>query len=267
MSQFTNKPLGWFKPDANQARQHFDETELRLLGESLQHRQLQPVLARKDGTIVAGHRRYRAAALVGIESLQVVISDEELSESELRICQLTENLHRADLTDVEKWRACEELLRLNPDWSNKDLAKHLKLSDSTVTKYLSPSRCTEAVQDALEAGEVGITSCYEISRAAPEQQQELLSLKKSGASRDRIAQRIRKQSSKDTAQPRMKRVICPLTSGIRISVSGDQLSLDDFIDALGEAQKEARKAREQKLDVKTWQSVMRDKAAASAEEK
>lgn len=28
-----------------------------------------------------------------------------------------------------------------PRWANKDLALHLKLSKSTVTKYLAPSRC------------------------------------------------------------------------------------------------------------------------------
>ena len=29
------KPLSWLKPDRNQPRKHFDEAELRLLGESL----------------------------------------------------------------------------------------------------------------------------------------------------------------------------------------------------------------------------------------
>jgi len=33
----------------------------------------------------------------------------------------TGNLHRSDLRDSEKCRAFEELVRLNPDWSHKDL--------------------------------------------------------------------------------------------------------------------------------------------------
>jgi hypothetical protein len=36
--------------------------------------------------------------------------------------------------------------------------------------------------------------------------------------------------------------------------------LDEVIEALGSAQKEARKARDQNLDVKTWSAVMRDRA-------
>jgi ParB/RepB/Spo0J family partition protein len=261
MASLTRKPLAWFKT-ASQVRRHFDEGELRLLGESLKDRQLQPVLARSDGTIIAGERRYRAASLVGLKELEVVINEEPLTESQVRIFQLTENVHRADLTDGEKWWACEELLRLNHGWTNKDLAQHLKLSESAVTKYLSPSRCTKEVQDALEAGRVGITTCYEISLAATDEQAELLRLKVSGTSRDGLVEHRRKQRKAAAPQVRTKRIVCPLPSGVSITASGQDLSLDDFIEALSEAQKEARKAREQKLDVKTWQSVMRDKSRA-----
>lgn len=259
MPKLEIKPLNWFKV-AKQARQHFDEAELRRLGESLKVRQLQPVVARPDGLLIAGERRLRAAKLVGLAELQVVISEEPLSESQLRIFQLTENVHRADLRDSEKFRACEELLRLNSGWTNKDLAAHLKLGESTVTKYLSPGRCIAEVQEALEAGRIGITTAYELSRAPQEQQGELLQLKLSGTSRDGLADRIRKQKGQSTPQVRVKRIACPLPSGLSVVVSGQELSLDELIEALGDAQKEARKAREQGLDAKTFSAVMKDKA-------
>ncbi|MBE7557939.1 ParB/RepB/Spo0J family partition protein [bacterium] len=264
MPKLEIKPLSWFKV-ASQARKHFDEAELRQLGESLKVRQLQPVVARPDGLLIAGERRLRAAKLVGLAELQVVISEEPLSESQLRIFQLTENVHRADLRDSEKFRACEELLRLNPGWTNKDLAAHLKLGESTVTKYLSPGRCISEVQEALEAGRIGITTAYELSRAPQEQQAELLQLKLSGTSRDGLADRIRKQKSQTTPQVRVKRIACPLPSGLSVVVSGQELSLDELIEALGDAQKEAKRAREQGLDARTWQSVMRDKAKKGAQ--
>jgi ParB-like chromosome segregation protein Spo0J len=210
--------------------------------------------------LVAGERRLRAAKLVGLKELLVVVSDETMSESELRIFQLTENLHRADLTDGEKWHACEELLRLNPGWSNKDLAAHLKLSEGTVTKYLAAGRAVPEVQQALEAGEIGITAVYEIARVAPDQQAELLALKRGGASRDGLASHVRRQKGEDAPQVRLKRIACPLASGVSITAAGDDLSLDDLIEALGEAQKEARKARDQGLDAKTFSAVMKDKA-------
>ena len=90
----------------------------------------------------------------------------------------------------------------------------------------------------------------------------MLRLKDSGLSRDGLAAHLRKQRKASTPQVRTKRISCPLPSGVSITASGQDLSLDDFIEAIGDAQKEARKAREQKLDVKTWQSVMRDKSRA-----
>jgi hypothetical protein len=46
-----------------------------------------------------------------------------------------------------------------------------------------------------------------------------------------------------------------------ITVAGQQLSLEDVIDGLTETLKEAKKAAGENLDGKTWQAVMRDKAA------
>ena len=267
MPQLVTKPLTWFKPDPKQPRKHFTETDLRSLGESmLSLGQLQPVGARPDGTLLWGERRFRAAQLVGLKELSVIITDRSLTETEVRLIQLTENVHRADLRDSEKWRACEELLRLNSGWANKDLAAHLKLGESTITKYLAPSRCIPAVQEALEAGTIGITAVYEISRVAPEQQAELLALKLSGTSRDGLAQRVRSRKNKATPQVRVKRLVCPLPSGISITLAGDELSLDESIEALGEAIREMKRARELGYTAKTFAAAMKDKAKKESHE-
>lgn len=261
MATLASRPLSWFQVHS-QVRQQIpvEEAELRRLGESLQVKQLQPVLAKPTGELIAGERRLRAAQLVGLTELMVVITDEPISESELRIFQLTENIHRSDLTDSEKWRACEELLRLNPDWTNKDLAAHLKLSESTVTKYLSPSRCLPDVQQAIEAGQIGITTAYEISRVPADQQAELLQMTRNGASREVLSERIRKQKRTAVSPTRSKRIICPLPSGVVVTASGAELSLDDMLDSLRTAQKEVLKAIDQGLDAKTFTAVMKDKA-------
>ncbi|MBX3443845.1 MAG: ParB/RepB/Spo0J family partition protein [Planctomyces sp.] len=261
MPQLTNKPLPWFKINP-QARKAFDDGELRLLGESLKVRQLQPVLARPDGTLIAGERRLRAAKLAGLESLQVIVTDEPLSDSQIRTIQLTENLHRADLSGHEKWQACAELMCMNPEWQLKDLAGHLKLDPSMVTRLLSPSKCIQAVQEALVAGRIGISDCYAMSKVDAKEQHELLALKLDGASRDEIEHRGRKARNAPAPAVRLARCKVPLSSGLNVTVSGEELSLDELIDALGEAQKEAKKARDQALDVKTFQAVMRDKAKA-----
>jgi len=261
MPTFVSKPLSWFKV-APQVRQEFDEGDLRRLGELLQaHSQLQPVLARPNGTLITGERRLRAAMLVGLPTLNAVITEDALSETQIKVIQLTENLHRSDLRDSEKWRAFEELARLNPDWSNKDLAEHLKLSESTVTKYQAPSRCTAEVQNALLAGKLGITAVYEISRVPADQQSELLRLKLSGTSRDQLAHAARRSRSGSRPAVKLSRVKIAMPQAT-VVLSGKDLSMVEVVDLLAETLKEARKAADQ-FDVKTWQSMMRDKAKSA----
>jgi ParB family chromosome partitioning protein len=262
MAQLTTKPLSWFKTNP-QVRKTFDEAELRLLGESLRHKQLQPVLAKPDGTIIAGERRYRAAKLADLSNLMVIMTDEPLTDAEVRAIQLTENIHRADLTGHEKWQACKELLELNSGWQGKDLAEHLHLDPSSVTRLLSPSKCTLAWQDALRDGKVGISDCYAASKLQESEQGGLLALKLSGASRDALELQGRKKRAGHAPAVRSSRIKCQLASGVSVVVSGSEMTLDEMIDALAEASKEAKKARDQGLDAKTFQNVMRDRARAA----
>ncbi|WP_435008066.1 ParB/RepB/Spo0J family partition protein [Tundrisphaera lichenicola] len=262
MPRMETRPVSWLKPDANQPRKTFDEAELRLLGESLRKRQLQPVLARSDGTIIAGERRYRAALLVGLKELLVIATEESLSEAEIRAIQLTENIHRADLTGYEKWLACRELLELNPGWQGKDLAAHLHLDPSTVTRLLSPSKCVREWQEALREGKVGISDCYAAAKLPPEDQPGLLALKLGGASRDALETTGRKKRSAGAPVVRASKIKCPLVGGAVVTVAGDEISLDDAMEALKEAVKAFAKARDTGLDAKTAQAVWRDVAKA-----
>lgn len=261
MPQLTTKPLTFFKPDAKQARQHYDEADDRRLGESMiAHGQLQPVGAKPDGTLLWGHRRLRAAILVGLKELSVILTDKPLTDTEIRLIQLTENMHRADLTGHEKWQACAELMCMNPHWQMKDLADHLNLDPSMVTRLLSPCKCMVAWQEALAAGKVGISDCYAASKLPEREQAGLLAMKLSGASRDAIEQAGRKSRNGKAAAVRVSRIRCPLSSGAVVSISRVGISLDEAIEAAQEWVKEARKASEQGLDAKTFERVCRDKA-------
>jgi ParB/RepB/Spo0J family partition protein len=262
MPKLESKPLAFFKPDVGQARQTYDESELRLLGESLKERQLQPVLARPDGTIIAGNRRYRAAALVGLESLQVIIVEGELTTAQVRGIQLTENIHRSDLTPYEKWQACKELLDLN-GWQGKELAEHLHLDPSTVTRLLSPSRAIPEAQEALREGKLGISDIYAISKLPPEDQCGLLALKLSGATRDMLEQQGRKKRASAAPTVRASKIKVPLVTGQIVTVAGDEISLEEAIEAASEAVKQMKQAVAKGLIAKTAMNVWKDIAAAS----
>lgn len=263
MPQITMKSTSQLKPDPNQPRKVFDDAELDRLGDDLLARGvLVHLLVLPCGTIIDGERRWRAAQRKGIKELPVSVIDKSVAEAELQGIQLATVFHKVDLTPHEKWQALVRLKELHPAWSMKEFAEFLHIEPSTLTKLQSPSKCVAEVQDALRNGKIGMSDCYEISRAPAEQQGELLRLKLAGMSRDGLAEQARKQRTVAGPQVRIKRIACPLPSGLCISVSGKEFSLEDLIEALGEAQKEAKKAREQKLDVKTWQCVMRDRSRA-----
>ena len=259
MPKLESKPLSWFSPDPQQVRKQFDEAELRNLGESLKARQLQPVLCQPDGTIIAGERRYRAAKLVGLESLEVKIADEQLSNAQVKVWQLVENMQRADLTAYEQWTGCAELMCMHPSWQMKDLAERLNLDPSSITRLLSPSKCTGEWQDAIRDGKVGISDCYAASKLDKFKQNGLLALKLSGASRDTLEEAGRKARTTESTI-KLARVRCPLATGAVVVVSGPDMTLEGLIETLGYALDAAKKANKDSLDVKTAERVWRDRA-------
>ena len=94
----------WGKPNPNQPRTHFNETELRELSESIKaHGVLQPLLVRKQGDgfeIIAGERRYQAAKLAGLAEVPVTIK--EADDQAVLEMALIENLQRSDLNPIEE---------------------------------------------------------------------------------------------------------------------------------------------------------------------
>ena len=270
MPKLEQKPLTWFKRDPRQPRKlPEDDAELTLeqradliaLGESLKRGQVQPVLTQPDGTLVAGERRWRAAGLVGLATLEAKIPDKPLDESQVRVWQLVENMARADLSGYEQWAGCTELLAANPTWKMQDLAAALGLSPGTVTKLLSPSKLVPVWQEALKAGTVTISDCYAASKTPPEGQAGLLALKLGGATREQLERALRKP--REQAAVRAAAVTCRLANGVSVVAKGpDAFSLDEFIDCLADLVRDAKRAREQSLDIKTWQAVLRDRATA-----
>jgi ParB/RepB/Spo0J family partition protein len=209
------------------------------------HGVLQPLLVMLSGRLLAGHRRLKAATAAGLESVPVIITDELLSDSQVKVIQLTENMQRADLSGFEKWTGCYELMCMNPTWQMQDLAECLHIGPSMVTRLLSPSKCVEAAQNALRDGKIGISDCYAISKLPAAEQAGLLALKLSGASRDDIEQAGRKsrKNGAGAAQTiKLARIRCPLSTGTMVVVSGAEMDLEGLIEALSSALDAARKA-------------------------
>lgn len=147
-----NLPVELVHPNPNQPRQHFDETSLVALADSLHARGvLQPILVRPQpgGTyeLVAGERRWRAAILAGLETMPALVrSQEDAASIELA---LIENMAREDLNPVEEARACA-LLVDELGLSREALARRIGRSRVAVSNLMRLLDLPDEVLELME---------------------------------------------------------------------------------------------------------------------
>jgi ParB/RepB/Spo0J family partition protein len=262
--KLTTKPLSAIKRQPIRNDQGTEE-ELKALAQSWLSLPIHPIIVRPDLMCADGNRRLAGLELLGVKEVEVFITDEDLTDDQLVEIALLSAVHRKGLNDYERVQAMKRIAAAHPDWSKKRLAEHLDMDPSMVGKMMPSGELISAVEEAFRAGRIGIGDRYNISLLSPADQHAPLELRLGGASRDEIARESRKRrNGKGAAQVRAGKIKCPLPSGIVITASGADLSLEDFIEALGAALKEAKKALEQGLDSKTFAAVVRDKAKAGA---
>jgi ParB/RepB/Spo0J family partition protein len=265
MPSVLSRPLDWFKEDPSNLRKSYDLEELRLLHDSLVKKQLVPLICRPCGTIIDGHRRFRAARIDGRPpQLDTVIVEGNVTEAQVKEIQLITRLHSADLKPFEVYYGCKEWLKHHPGAAAKELAVAISRSEAYVSKVLSLDRCCPPVKEAAAAGKIGLSDWAAISKVPEAEQLALLEAKQGGATRDELESRGRKARNGGQPEVRISRFKYPLPSGVEVTVAGKELSLDELIESLTELAKEARRASDQGLDIRTLVAVARDKARKGA---
>lgn len=155
--------------DEQQPREEFDPVALERLAESLRTRgQLQSIRVRwseEQGAyiVVAGERRWRAAALAGLPMLRCVVQETPGTTDELLAIQLIENALREDLKPIEQAKAYRRLMDSH-GWSGGQVARELAVDPSVVSRALSLLELPEAVQAQVDEGKLAVRSAAEIAR-------------------------------------------------------------------------------------------------------
>jgi ParB/RepB/Spo0J family partition protein len=112
--------------------------ELLALGDSMRERQIQPIIVHAGSSdhypgacylIVVGHRRWTAAALVGLPTIDAIIVDPPSPEDLIAI-QFSENEDRAEFCDMERAWALERMRQLLPNASWETIETRFRLSES-----------------------------------------------------------------------------------------------------------------------------------------
>jgi ParB family chromosome partitioning protein len=184
--------------DPDQPRTEFDEEGLRQLAESLKARgQLQPIRVRWDDVadryvVVVGERRFRAAAIAGLDTIACVVATTEASPEDVLEDQLVENALRLDLKPIEQARAYKRLLEAR-GLSQRQLAERLQIGHSSIVRSLALLNLPEIIRDSVESGQIAPNTAYELTKVAnPTEQAELAKEAARGRlKRDDLQERIR----------------------------------------------------------------------------
>ena len=138
------------KIDVNryQPRKNFDESQLYELAQSIkEHGILQPLTVRRTDKeryeLIAGERRLRAAKLVGLSSVPVIIRN--FSDEQSMVLSIIENIQRADLNYFEEAESYKKLIE-ECHLTQEELAKKLGKTQSSVANKLRLLRLPESVK-------------------------------------------------------------------------------------------------------------------------
>lgn len=153
-------PVDMLDLDPGQPRRELDPQSLQELQASLEtHGQLSPLVVRPMAGpqnrgkywVVAGGRRLRAARQAGWSTIRCSIRP--YSNAQARIIGLVENIHRDDLTDMEKSDALVELKRTT-DKTWQEIAQLVHLSESRVLSLAGLQKLEEPVKEMVRRGEL-----------------------------------------------------------------------------------------------------------------
>lgn len=142
--------LSLIEPNGRQPRKNFDEEGLNELADSIRNYGiLQPLLIQKNGEhyeIIAGERRWRAAKLVGLTEVPVIIR--EYNKQQTMEIALIENLQRADLNPIEEALAYQQLIK-EFDLTQEEIAARVSKNRATITNSMRLLKLDPRVQKLL----------------------------------------------------------------------------------------------------------------------
>ena len=141
------------KKNPYQPRTYFNEEKLNELKESIKiNGLLQPIIVKKAVKgyyIIAGERRYRAFELLGRKEIPAIIK--EMTDEEMMVFAVLENLQREDLSALEESESYRNLMD-KMSLTQEELAKKLGKSRPYIANSLRLLKLPAEIKNKLEQG-------------------------------------------------------------------------------------------------------------------
>ncbi len=145
------------RPNRHQPRRQFAPDEMAELAASIKAQGIiQPLLVRQDTTgyeLVAGERRLRAAKMIGLSQVPVVIKD--LSDAAMLEVSLVENIQRQDFNPIEEADAYHRLMN-EFGLTQEQAAQRVGKSRSAVANFLRLRQLEQPIQQSIVDGTISM---------------------------------------------------------------------------------------------------------------
>ena len=138
-----------------QPRKEFDGEKLHELAQSIKENGvIQPIIVRQSPVIgyeiLAGERRYRASLLAGLTSIPAVVK--QLSDQEMMVQSIIENLQRENLNPIEEARAYESLVEKG--FTHAEIADKMGKSRPHISNSIRLLSLPEQILSEVENGKL-----------------------------------------------------------------------------------------------------------------
>ena len=202
MEEFKIVQIKDIQKNPYQPRKEFSEEKIQELAQSIKENGLiQPIIVRKSPVlgyeILAGERRYRASIAAGLSEIPVIIK--QLSDQDMMLHSIIENLQRENLNPIEEAKAYQSLI--DKGFTHTEIAEKMGKSRPYITNLVRLLGLPKHILTEVESGKLSQAHARLLIQLSSDKQDKLLNRIQtenlSVRQVEQILQKTRKSSKKE----------------------------------------------------------------------
>ena len=175
MEEFKIIQLSEIQKNPYQPRKEFSEEKIQELAQSIKENGLiQPIIVRQSPVIgyeiLAGERRYRASIAAGLTEVPVIIK--KLSDQDMMVHSIIENLQREALNPIEEAKAYQSLIEKG--YTHADIAAKMGKSRPYITNLVRLLTLPDFILTEVETGKLSQAHARLLIQLSTDEQKKLL---------------------------------------------------------------------------------------------
>ena len=175
MEEFKIVQIKDIQKNPYQPRKEFSEEKIQELAQSIKENGLiQPIIVRKSPVlgyeILAGERRYRASIAAGLSEVPVIVK--QLSDQDMMLHSIIENLQRENLNPIEEAKAYQSLI--DKGFTHTEIAEKMGKSRPYITNLVRLLGLPKHILTEVESGKLSQAHARLLIQLSSDRQDTLL---------------------------------------------------------------------------------------------